>query len=243
MANFFDQDEAHSKAKRFLLKNTISALIPRRLHKQEALLSEEPDQQGRYALTYLDAFSGPGSYGTPGFNKLFEYFGNDVCNLGTPLIALYVAAEQMAKLKERVLPVRFIFNDANKCHIDSLIELVSDVLKLSGWEEREVFLQEAWTYAKAVEFSKTFNSKRQSIMVIYTNYRFEEMTFLADIPSPMLSVIDPFGIAQIPMESIRWLIGDEKDFFINLMVAHLHWYVHKPVLLCFPTFFGPWHTY
>jgi three-Cys-motif partner protein len=224
MANFFDYDEAHSKAKRILLKNTISALIPRRLHKPEALLSNQPDQDHMYALTYLDAFSGPGSYGNPGVDRLFSYFTDDVCNLGTPLIAIYVAIEQMAKLNESVLPLRFIFNDADESHIGLLIQLVSYVLRLSGWEEQEDFPEEVWRYVKAVKYSATFNSKCQSILIIYTNYKFEQMTFLADIPPPMLSVIDPFGIAQIPMESIRWLIGEEKDFFINLMVAPLHWY-------------------
>ncbi len=227
MANFFDHDEAHSKAKRFLLKNTISALIPRRLQKTEALWSKELDQQGRFALTYLDAFSGPGSYGNPDFATLFDYYWKDVCNLGTPLIAIYVAAEQMAKLKERVFPVRFIFNDVKEGYIHTLINLVSDILRSSGWEEIEVFPQEVWKYVKAVEYSKMFNSKRQSILVIYTNYKFTDMNFLAHIPPPALSVVDPFGIAQIPMESIRWLIGEEKDFFINLMVAPLNWYVQK----------------
>jgi hypothetical protein len=238
MANFFDYDTPHSHAKRQLVQKFVASVIPR--HLKDLSVFEE----NRFAMRYVDAFAGKGSFGreddptVASFNEGRECeFYNDcknckVCKTGTPIIAFAVLLNHMQKLmhKEstqnqldsiqltRLNTVEFIFNDSNDDYIKALYLKISACFQTLNWEETNVDLSSYKKCYKAVEFEGPFH---QFIRIYFTNYEFQEMSFLADLEPETCILIDPFGVADIPMPIVRKLVGNGKHVLLNLMVATL----------------------
>lgn len=93
---------------------------------------------------------------------------------------------------------------------------------------------------RSVDFTGTFMSDQQSTLqqstaqqstvqqsfrIHFTVGRFEDLEFKPDPDPkqevPLFSLIDPFGVGQIPMSAVRPLIGDNKAILLTLMVAAL----------------------
>jgi three-Cys-motif partner protein len=224
MANFCDkEDKAHSLAKRTLVKKTISSIIPRYVNDLSLF------QSSNYVMNYFDGFSGRGSFGA---EEQIQTLDEDICKWGTPIIAIHVAVDHMNNLMQRqgareiienseievFKSVNFFFNDADKSNIKSLEKRVDERFMLLGWKKTMKNPIHRRSFETIVEYEGSFLSKMQSIMIIFSTFKFEEIPFLADLPAPLFSLVDPCGIAQIPMASIRQLMGDGKEIFINLMV-------------------------
>ena len=179
-------------------------------------------------MTYLDAFAGSGSFGR---DMRVQTLDDDICKWGTPLIAIYVAVDHMNNLQQRkekskdiesskinvFKSVRFFFNDLDENNIRNLITLVDERFKLLGWKTTTAQNE---SYFCLMTAEGPFLSRRQSIEIIFSTFKFEKIPF--SFPAPLFSLIDPCGIAQIPMEKIRTLMGDRKEIFINLMVGTLN---------------------
>jgi hypothetical protein len=228
MANFCTREDTyHSFAKRSLIKKTISSIIPRYVNDLGLF------ESNIYVMNYLDAFSGSGSFGEEEQPQTLE---DDICNWGTPLIAIHVVVDHMNNLQKRqgarkfieqseievFKSVAFFFNDAEKSNIENLVKKIDKRFELLEWRKTIQEYFNSGPYYMRAEYEGRFLSKRQSIMIIFSTYKFEEIPFLANLPAPLFSLVDPCGIAQIPMKAIRQLMGNGREIFINLMVWTLN---------------------
>jgi hypothetical protein len=227
---FLRGDTPHSLAKRDLLKGTIASVIARRLHSLDVFSDD------RYAMTYLDAFAGRGSFGRQDYSQVVSFDYDQVTMWGTPIIAIGVTLDHMNNLMarestqatfesfelNRLNTVLFIFNDSSQDNIKKLSEKIDEGFQQLNWEKWYSPCSISGKSFPAFEYKGPFLSKSQSIRICFTNYKFHEMSFLVGLQSPLFSLIDPFGIAQIPMEIVSMLIGDRKEFYINFMVSTLY---------------------
>jgi hypothetical protein len=118
--------------------------------------------------------------------------------------------------------IQFFFNDASKENIAELSQKIDQCFQRIGWEKLFLPSSNLKKCVGVVEYKGPFLTISQSVEIQFTSYKFEEMSFLRSLQTPLFSLVDPFGIAQIPMEIVRLLIGDEKEFYINFMVATLN---------------------
>ena len=231
---FLRGDTPHSLAKRKLLRGTIATVIARRLHNLTVF------SNGKYAMTYLDAFAGRGSFGRDDDSKVVSFDYDQVTDWGTPIIAIGVTLDHMKNLTERdtnpvtqtvieslgldcLKTIKFHFNDYSRQNIADLRKKIDEGLKKEKWQ---IFRSRTlYKYEQVVEFIGPFLTISQSIKIYYTTYKFEEMSFLKQLQPPLFSLIDPFGISQIPMSSVSLLIGSGKEVFINLMAATVNRYL------------------
>jgi three-Cys-motif partner protein len=236
--NFFDHDSPHSHAKRQLIEKFVASVI------QTHLKDLSVFQEKRFVMTYVDAFAGKGSFGRDddpevvSFNDgvKCEFYSHcedcKVCKRGTPIIAIAVLLEHMQKLldnqsnpldsigRKRLNTVKFIFNDKNLDYINALYLKISACFGSLKWKETKDLSSFSERY-KAVEFE---GAALQVIRIYFTNYEFKEMSFLADLEPETFILIDPFGVAGIPMPIVRKLVGNGKHVLLNLMVKHLDRY-------------------
>jgi hypothetical protein len=225
---FFRRDDTpHSFAKRDLLKGTIASVIARRLHSLDVFSNE------RYAMTYLDAFAGRGSFGREDNSQAVSLDYNQVTKWGTPLIAIGVTLDHMDNLMKRpqkaialecLKTIEFVFNDAEIENITELRRKIDEYLLSKNWEMSILPLSNLKKCVQVVEYKGPFLTISQSIKIYFTTFKFEEMSFMSELHPPLFSLIDPFGIAQIPMAAVRLLIDHGKELFLNLMVATLNRY-------------------
>jgi hypothetical protein len=259
MANFFDYDTPHSHAKRQLVQKFVASVIPRHLKDLSVF------EANRFAMRYLDAFAGKGSFGRDDNPAVFSFnderecqFYNDckdckVCKTGTPIIAVAVLLEHMTKLMHKestqnqldsiqltcLNTIEFIFNDSNLDYIKALYLKISSCFQTLNWVETNVDFPSTFEECyKAVEYEGPFLSIQQSIRIYFTFYEFKDLSFLAELQprTPLFSLIDPFRVADIPMSVVRQLIGNGKLALLNLMVANLDEYVFLSFYLYFCKF-------
>jgi hypothetical protein len=225
---FLRGDTAHSFAKRDLLKGTIASVIARRLHSLDVFSDDG------YAMTYLDAFAGRGSFGREDDSQVVSFDYDEVTKWGTPLIAISVTLDHMNNLMKRsrnavesvelncLKTIEFVFNDASKGNIAELSQTIDQCFQRKEWEKIILPSSDLKKCIGVVEYKGPFLTIGQSIKIYFTTFEFEEMSFLSEIQSPQFSLVDPFGIAQIPMATVRLLIEHGKELFLNLMVATLN---------------------
>jgi hypothetical protein len=230
MAEFFYGDAPHSSAKRELLKGTIASVIARRLHSLDVFSNE------RYAMTYLDAFAGRSSFGREDDSQVVSFDYGQVTKWGTPLIAIGVILDHMNKLMskdttqtaiqsfklKRLNTVMFVFNDHSRYNIEKLREKIDEGFQQLKWEKWDSSCSISGKSFPSFEYSRPFLSISLSIKICFTHYKFEKMSFLEGLQPPLFSLIDPFGIEEIPMEIVSLLIGNGKEFYIKFMVATLN---------------------
>jgi hypothetical protein len=240
MANFFDYDTPHSHAKRQLVQKFVASVIPRHLKNLSVF------EENRFAMRYVDAFAGKGSFGRDDDHNIVSFndgrdcqFYNDcknckVCKTGTPIIAIAALLEHMQKLMDkesflneldsipltRLNTVEFIFNDSNLDYVKALHLKIRDGFRSLNWEETNVDSSSFSKCYKGVEYE---GPMLQFIRIYFTNYEFKEMSFLVELEpqTPLCTLIDPFGVADIPMSVVRQLVDNGKLVLLNLMVATL----------------------
>ena len=228
--NFFDGgDTPHSKAKRKVLQNILTAVCGRRFHDLNVFRNDE------YVMRYVDAFAGRGWFGRTPPDGNFDY-NDDVCVWGTPIIAISVLIDCMNNLLLRtstdeanfilLKTVEFYFNDASPQNIDELSLKISQQFEDYGWDEN--VLPASKPFRKIVEYIGPFGSTKQSVRIYFSAKKFDKITFFDELQPPMFSFIDPFGIAQIPMKMVSKLLGNEREIFINLMVGTLNRSISNP---------------
>jgi hypothetical protein len=208
--NFFDYDTPHSHAKRKLVHKVVCSVIPRHLNNLSTFRAD------KFAMKYVDAFAGTGSFGRDpkvmsfGHKQECEFCTEcdlcrecKICRTGTPILALTVTLEHMENLTRakntkyelyktrltRLNTVEFIFNDANRDYIVALYKKISACFHSLNWEETNVDSSSFSNCYKAVEYEGPFLSVRQSIRIYFTFYEFKDMTFLAEFqtqPQPQL---------------------------------------------------------
>jgi three-Cys-motif partner protein len=232
---FLRDDTSHSFSKRDLLKGTIASVIARRLHSLDVFSND------RYAMTYLDAFAGRGSFGTEDDSKVVSFDYDQVTKWGTPIVAIGVTLDHMNNLMNRdstqteiksfelksckcLKSIQFFFNDASEENITELSRKIDVCFRLrhTNWKRSILPSSDLEKCVRVVEYKGPFLAISQSIEIHFTTYKFEEMSVVKSLQTPLFSLVDPFGIKQIPMEIVRLLIGDGKEFYINFMVATLN---------------------
>ena len=120
--------------------------------------------------------------------------------------------------------IEFIFNDVNLDYLKELCTRIQDYFISLNWTETALDFRSFPECYKAVEYTGNFLSIKQSIRVYFTNYEFKMMMPFLDAlqpETPLFSLIDPFGVTNIPMAIVSKLIGETKYVLINFMVAKL----------------------
>ena len=183
-------------------------------------------------LNYLDAFAGRGKYK----NESVQHLEGDVSEFGSPIIAVEKAvsglkhyATTAAHKFRRIFgahqfAVNFIFNEPNKDNLTCLKGVVDERFRLHNWNvvgrESDEGVEKV-VYQGRVQLKKKgrlIGFARAQMRVNYTNKEFEKLE-LDQIPSPLFSFVDPFGIKSIPMEAMEKIIGNDREVFLNLMVS------------------------
>ena len=188
-------------------------------------------------LNYLDAFAGRGKYKENAVQSL----DGDVSDFGSPIIAVDKALEALrwmyAHDKEtshhqlnRIFSmhryaINFFFNDVNADNLKCLKGVVEERFRLYGWkisEQETIEGVEKIVYeGEVVPQSEFFPATVIRMRVNYSNKKFQDMD-LEKIPSPLFSFVDPFGIADIPIDAMEKIIGSNREVFLNLMVGTIN---------------------
>lgn len=164
-----------------------------------------------------------------------------ICKTGTPIIAIQAALVHMEVLKKRssfkdrlkeagstcLRAVEFIFNDFEESYIVELYSKISRCFNALDWQE-DVLDPESCPVTssrifKSIELTGPFLTIRQCFRIHFTIDKFENVKFKPEPEPgvPLFSLIDPFGVAQIPMTAVRPLVSDNRTVLLNLMVAAL----------------------
>lgn len=223
---FAKRDSPHGLAKKIIIYRFLQGELGR------AVRTQRSGEEKNYHLTYFDAFSGAGRYGSPKTNKQEEIQETGESereepisncpfdeSFGSPLVALEAiykhASEQEIDGAKKIL---LVFVEKDRSIFENLKKNICQYLDSKKNYSRYAIIEDQIKVNISTVVKDHHNNVSLDIKLHCCDFREYNND---DIRNnwPMVSFFDPFGCSQIPMKYLIEYVGNRKSIIINLMVS------------------------